>query len=637
MYEKITGKDLSAEIKKLKSKGPNIQDTNEINLVDSISFEPDILEVDTVKIEETYFEKYVNGTLIDPYSSKLKQFSIDFSTVRTTMNFNKRIPESYILSQGDEFIIDIWGAIDKNYIIKVTNENYIIIPQIGKIDISGLNYKHAKKAISDKLGSISGISFTVRLSEVKPITVFVVGNVSKPGIYNISPFSSIFEILALAGGVLPEGSLRDIGLIPENGRAKKIDLYSLMFFGKKTDHILQSNETIFVPLIGKQVAIAGNVKREGIYEYKKGEKLNSLLKIVGLTPFSDTSRIEIEGFDKHGRTLVESVTIDNNPTLKDGDIVRIFSTLVYNSKYVYLKGNFRHNKKVQFVDGMTISSVINSNEILYENTNLNYGNIIRKNGLGNRDLMINFSPKNVLEKKGDHKITILPRDTIEVFSLDSISYFPSVEISGETNNPGNYKFTENMTVTNLLSYSGGLTSVGDKSNILIVRNNGPDGFEYFSDLNADRFLLHDNDKIHVFDFTAKNPVKYVKIYGHIKNGGSYIYSKNMTVPNLINLSGGFRNDAMTDSIEVVSGINKKNRELKTKRYNISQINTVKLFPNDIVFVRKIRDYGRVNHVKIYGEIEFPGIYALRENEELNDLLERCGGFTRNAQIKSTQI
>ena len=54
-------------------------------------------------------------------------------------------------------------------------------------------------------------------------------------------------------------------------------------------------------------------------------------------------------------------------------------------------------------------------------------------------------------------------------------------------------------------------------------------------------------------------------------------------------------------------------------------------------MRKIRDYGRVNHVKIYGEIEFPGIYALRENEELDDLLERCGGFTRNAQIKSTQI
>ena len=589
MYEKITGKDLSKEIAKMQKENPGIRRSEEIGLIDSISIEPEIIKADSIIIEDTYFEKYVNGTLIDPYSSKLKQFSIDFSAVRTTMNFNKRIPESYILSQGDEFIIDIWGAMDKNYSIKVTNENYIIIPQIGKINISGLNYKQAKKAISDKLGSISGINFTLRLSEVKPITVFVVGNVSKPGIYNVSPFSSILEILALAGGVLPEGSLRNIGLIPENGKPKQMDLYSLMFFGKKIDHILQSNETIFVPLIGKQVAIAGNVKREGIYEYKKGEKLNNLLKIVGLTPFSDTSRIEIEGLDKQGRTLVESVTIDSNPTLKDGDIVRVFSTLVYNSKYVYLKGNFRHNKKVQFIKDMTLSSVLNSDEILNENTNLDYGSIIRKNGLGNRDLIINFSPKNVFDKKGDHEITIFPRDTIEVFSLDSISYFPSVEISGEINKTGNYKFTENMTVTNLLSYSGGLTNIGDKNNILVIRNNGEDGFEYFSNLNSDRFLLHDNDKVHVFDFTAKNPVKYVKIYGHIKSGGTYIYSKNMTVPNLINLSGGFRNDAMTDSIEVVSGINKKNRELKTNRYNISQIDTVKLFPNDIVFVRRSAD------------------------------------------------
>ncbi|MCK4979754.1 MAG: hypothetical protein KAS62_05120, partial [Candidatus Delongbacteria bacterium] len=101
MYEKITGKDLSKEIAKIQKKSPGIQRSEEIGLIDSISIEPKIIKADSIIIEDTYFEKYVNGTLIDPYSSKLKQFSIDFSAVRTTMNFNKRIPESYILSQGD--------------------------------------------------------------------------------------------------------------------------------------------------------------------------------------------------------------------------------------------------------------------------------------------------------------------------------------------------------------------------------------------------------------------------------------------------------------------------------------------------------------------------------------------------------
>jgi polysaccharide export outer membrane protein len=637
MYEKITGKDLSAEIEKMKKKDTGAISSKETSLIDSIGFESDILKVDSVLIEDTYFEKYVNGTLIDPYESKLKQFSIDFSSVKTTMNFNKKIPESYILSQGDEFIIDIWGAMDKNYAIDVTNENYIIIPQIGKIDVSGLNYKQAKKAISDKLGSISGINYTIRLSGVKPITVFVVGNVAKPGIYNVSPFSSIFETLALAGGVSSEGSLRNIGLIPENGQAKQVDLYSLMFFGKRVEHILQSNETIFVPLIGKQVAIAGNVKREGIYEYKKGETLIDILKIAGLTPFSDTSRIEIEGLDRKGRSISESVTLASNTTLNDGDIVRVFSTLVYNSKYVYLKGNFRHNKKIQFTKDMTLGNILNTDEILNENTNLDYGNIIRKQGMGKRDLLLNFSPKKVLEQIGVNKIQIVPRDTIEVFSLDSISFLPTVTISGEVNKKGNYKYTSDMPVNTLIGYAGGLTANGDINSNLIIRNKGKDGYDYYTDVNVESFKLKADDKLHIFNYFANHPVQYVRVYGHVKNNGAYIHSKNMTVSDLIKLSGGFTYDALTDSIEVVSGINKSNKSLKTRKISLSQIDNVKLNVNDILFIRRIKDYAKVNYVRIYGEVNFPGTYVLRESEELDDLLERCGSFTKNAQIKSTQI
>jgi len=111
----------------------------------------------------------------------------------------------------------------------------------------------------------------------------------------------------------------------------------------------------------------------------------------------------------------------------------------------------------------------------------------------------------------------------------------------------------------------------------------------------------------------------------------------MTVSDLIKLSGGFTYDAMTDSLEVVSGINKDNKLLKTKKISLSQINSTKLDINDILFVRRIKDYARVNYVKIQGEVIFPGTYALRESEELSDLLERCGGFTKYAQIKSTQI
>lgn len=640
MYQRITGKDLTKEIENLKNKtGPQQikKTTAEIDTIETVmDIEPVELKPDSV-ILKTYFEKYVSGELIDPYKTELKQYKIDFSAVRTNLNYNKHIPENYFINSGDIFSIDIWGAMEKNHIIEVTNENYIIVPQIGKIDISGMSYKDAKKTIESKLSNINGIKFSVRLSEVKPITVFVVGNINKPGVYNVSPFTSIIEVLALAGGVSTEGSLRNIGLISDNGGSRFIDLYSLLFFGRNPVSILESNMTLFVPLIGKQIAVAGNVKREGIFECLENENLSDVLRIAGLTPFSDTDRIEIERLNKEGRSESLSASQKENPKLLDGDIIRIFSTLVFNSKYVYLKGNFRHNKKIQFDDGMKLGDILKDKEVLYENTDMNYANIIRKSGLGNRDIMINFSPLNVMEKKGDENLVLLPRDTIEVFSMDSVLYYPSVEISGEIKKPGIYKHTNDMTVSNLLSYSGGLTSIGDQKNIIILRNNAEKGLEYFSEVKPDSFFLKQDDKIHVFDFTAKNPIQNVGIWGNIKHYGSFIHSPGMSAYDLISLAGGFKNDAMTDSIEVVSGINRNNNVLKTKWYNYKELYSVLLEPNDIVFVRRIRDYAKVNYVKIIGEVQFPGMYALRENEELANLLERCGGFTKNAQIKSTQI
>ncbi len=639
MYEKMTGKDLTAEIEKLKSKQSVSKFETGTTEIDTLMYDnvQQSVPADSIEVYKTYFEKYVNGELIDPYKSELKQFKIDFASVRTNLNYNKSIPDTYILSSGDLFSIDIWGAMEKNYSLEVTNEIFIIIPQIGKVDLTGLNYKEAKDRIGNKLSNINGIKYSVRLSEVKPISVFVVGNVTKPGVYNVSPFSSIVEVLAVAGGITPEGSLRNIGLIsPKNG-SKVVDMYSLLFFGDNPVSVLEPNMTLFVPLIGSQAAVAGNVKREGIFEILKNDRLSDILKIAGKTPFSDTDRIEIERLGGDGRSEIISASLKDDPVLKDGDILRIFSTLVFNSKYVYLKGNFRHNRKIQFDEDMKLGDVLNDREVIFENTDMNYANIIRKNGLGNRDVMIAFSPENVFSSKGEENIVLFPRDTVEVFSLDSVSYFPSVEISGEINKPGIYKFTKDMTVSNLLSYSGGLTPYGDIGNIIIIRNKAEAGYEYFSDIDHDTFILNDNDKVHVFDYSAKNPLQNVGIWGHVKNQGNYIHSPNMSVYDLINLSGGFRKDAITDSIEVVSGINKTNPVLKTRWAKLNELEKTYLEPNDIVFVRKIRDFAKVNYVKIYGEVQYPGMYALTENEELTNLLERCGGFTKNAQVKSTQI
>jgi len=627
MFKQMTGKDLDLdkELGSIKGdrKAKNIFNEKEdmgIDTIPEVLSDEDLVENDdfivplsgdslepalTIADTGTYFEKYANGAVIDPYTTELKQFQIDFSSVKTNLNYNKKVPDNYMLATGDLLVIDIWGAINENYEVEMTNEGFIVIPDIGKIDISGLDYKNVKKVIGNYLGKINGINYVVRIADVKPISVFVMGKVNKPGVYNVSPFTSMIEVLTLAGGVTAEGSLRNIKLISETGKERFVDLYSLLFYGEKDGFILGSGETVFVPLIDKQVAVAGNVKNEGIFELKKGENLKDLLEIAGLTPFSETSRIEVERLNEKGRAFVKSVDLKENPNMKDGDIVRVFSTLVYNSDYVYLKGNFRHNRKMQYRNKMNLGDIISSDEILKDNTNMNYGHLIRKRSSGKRDVIINFSPLNVLEKRGDEAIEVSSRDTVVVFSLDSINFQRRLKIC--------------------LIMPEEFRSLGMKTALL------------FTDINPESFVLKESDSVFVYDYRAQNPEEFVSIFGEVKNPAIYLFKKNMTVKDLLLLSGGFTAEARIDSVEVASGINRDNKTLQVKSYSFKESGKIKLKPNDNVFVRKVKNYGKVKFVTINGEVKYPGVYALRDNEEFSDLLKRCGGFTDNAAVKATRI
>ena len=659
MFKQMTGKDLDLdkELGSIKGdrKAKNIFNEKEdmgIDTIPEVLSDEDLVENDdfivplsgdslepalTIADTGTYFEKYANGAVIDPYTTELKQFQIDFSSVKTNLNYNKKVPDNYMLATGDLLVIDIWGAINENYEVEMTNEGFIVIPDIGKIDISGLDYKNVKKVIGNYLGKINGINYVVRIADVKPISVFVMGKVNKPGVYNVSPFTSMIEVLTLAGGVTAEGSLRNIKLISETGKERFVDLYSLLFYGEKDGFILGSGETVFVPLIDKQVAVAGNVKNEGIFELKKGENLKDLLEIAGLTPFSETSRIEVERLNEKGRAFVKSVDLKENPNMKDGDIVRVFSTLVYNSDYVYLKGNFRHNRKMQYRNKMNLGDIISSDEILKDNTNMNYGHLIRKRSSGKRDVIINFSPLNVLEKRGDEAIEVSSRDTVVVFSLDSINFQRTVKIDGEVKYPGEFNYTEEMTVKNLLNYAGGVSEFGDENSVVVIRNRGQASDGYFTDINPESFVLKESDSVFVYDYRAQNPEEFVSIFGEVKNPAIYLFKKNMTVKDLLLLSGGFTAEARIDSVEVASGINRDNKTLQVKSYSFKESGKIKLKPNDNVFVRKVKNYGKVKFVTINGEVKYPGVYALRDNEEFSDLLKRCGGFTDNAAVKATRI
>ena len=135
----------------------------------------------------------------------------------------------------------------------------------------------------------------------------------------------------------------------------------------------------------------------------------------------------------------------------------------------------------------------------------------------------------------------------------------------------------------------------------------------------------------------------VTIAGPVRRAGSYNYSDNMTLQNLIDLSGGVQFIAAGSRIEIVRNFYMKKGSYQFLKpqamttpisYSLtldSQVGDFMLQPFDRVFVRQNPKYEPIRTVLVQGAVFYPGYYALQgDNEKINSILRRAGGFKPSA-------
>ena len=198
-------------------------------------------------------------------------------------NMNIATPQNYRLGPGDAVIIDIYGASQKTIQSTVSPDGEVTIEGYGPVNVSGLTVAQANARLRNTLGSryrSSRIKLTV--GQTKTIMVNVMGEVKAPGTYTLSAFATVFHALYMAGGTNDLGTLRNIKVYRNNRLVTVVDIYDYILNGKLTGNVrLADNDVIVVGPYDCLVTIAGKVKRPMIYEMKKNESVNSLLKYSG--------------------------------------------------------------------------------------------------------------------------------------------------------------------------------------------------------------------------------------------------------------------------------------------------------------------------------------------------------------------
>ncbi len=474
----------------------------------------------------------------------------------------------YVLGPGDSVTVDVSGGYPQRLRSVVDPEGRVNLPGGGTLLVTGLSMHAAELSIQDvMMRRFNDAKVDLSLARLRTVRVYVVGDVERPGAYDISALSTVLNGLYAAGGPTSRGSLRLVRHYRGERLVETVDLYDLLLHGVRTDtQRLQSGDSILVSPAGTQIVIDGAVHRPAMYELRDEKSLAEALELAG-GPLPDASlwQISIDRVEAHERHVTRTVPIPPDAddatvktvlaaySIQDGDRVYVAPISPFTGQSVYVEGHAFRTGKYAYRQGMKVTDLVRSyNDLLPEPAA--HAEIIRLVGPDLTPTAINFDLIGVLDGQ-DPAPELRPFDVIRVFGRYTVDP-PKVTITGEVLRPGSYPLSSGMRVSDLIRLAGGFRRSAYKQDALVAS------------------------------------------YKIVSGQSVQIEQKQ------VNLQ------------EIAAG-------------DLSQ--DLLLKPGDGVSIRQIsgwRDIGA--SVMIAGEVKFPGAYGIEPGERLSSVLRRAGGFLPQA-------
>jgi len=548
-------------------------------------------------------------------------------------------PSDYRLGPGDELIINLYGASENSYSVQISRNGTVKFDRIAPIYLSGLSIASAKTRLKNRLSKLyaglvssdelSKVDIDVSLQKARSVVINITGQVTAPGTYTISGFSSVLNALFAAGGPNGIGSFRNIKLI-RNGKVNKtIDLYDYFVNGIYPSVYMRDQDVILVEAYNKQVNVISGFKTNGLFELKEDENLNDVLNFSGgLSSNSYKEKLFINRINSYSRSIVEiSKEKFSNSNLVDGDIInaKTISTLIENSisisGSVYLPGIFdlstisTVNDLIEAANGLNPSAI--NKGFLYRSEKGIEDEIIDLNLLDRQDLNINL--------KDQDRIVVLSReDLIDLNSFKTVGYF---------NSPGTFTLKEGMTITNAIILSGGFKNVANRNLVILSRNQTSDnGTDFIRNM---EFSFDENYKTDNDILLEKNDIVTVRMIPFLRDSESFSISGEVNIPGEypiykqnFNLKDAFENIKFTNDANI-SQVFIRRDNIKIP---ISSNNSFLLKNGDNVVVPKYD-----NSISVSGAVPQNTILDFEFNNSFKKSIVNSGGFSENADKKRAYV
>ena len=581
------------------------------------------------------------------------------------------VSADYRLGVGDELVVHAWGEVDFQMTRVVDRDGCIILPRTGKVTCAGRTLGEAGAAIRSQLAqshaSIGGkdkgkgsTQVEVTLGQLRPIRIYVIGEATRPGSYQLSSASTVLTALYAAGGPATTGSFRDVRLMRGTEVVAHVDLYDYLVRGARTgDRLLQEGDTVFIPDRQRRVQVTGPVRRPMFYEMKAGESLSDLLAYAGgLAPEAvpdpvHVRRVLAPADRKAGQP--DQVFLDVSPKggkpveLLDGDVVVVDAITERLDRYVDVKGAVKVPGRYQYRDGLTVTDLLAMAGGLWPDAMTDQAVVDRTTPAG--DLLSVTVPL----AGAAEPVPLQSRDVLHVFTRWEVKSRPQVYISGEVFDPVEPLWRDGMTLRELVLKAGGLK---DSANLMqaevsrlladavastdITKRPEQTVEVIRVPLGADFLTREDGFKLKPYDRVAIRRLPWwelqqtVSIRGEVFFPGQFsLERKDERLSTLVARAGGLRPDAYPEGARV----QRSQDNVGNVAINLAEALAKPGSEHDIILQAgdEVIIPDRMFTVKVVGEVGFPTSLVWEEGKKINWYVDRAGGYLEKSDKGKSRV
>jgi protein involved in polysaccharide export with SLBB domain/transcription antitermination factor NusG len=567
----------------------------------------------------------------------------------------------YVVGPGDGLTISLSGGISQRLQRVVDREGRVALPEVGAVEVSGRNLGAVQLLVQTVLrGQFRGVDADVSLSRIRTIRVYVVGDVERPGAYDVSSLSTPLNALFIAGGPTSGGSLRILRHNRGQQLIQEVDGYDLLLHGVRANmQRLQAGDTIEIPPLSGEVTVEGMVRRPAIYELRGEKSLAEVLELAGgVLPSGTLRHVDVERVESHeGRTMsrLDIPETDSEASVtraledfavKDGDKIKITPILPYADKTVYLDGHVSRPGKFAYREGMKVTDLIKSYKDLLPEPSTTHAEIIRLSQPDSIPVVLAFNLGDALDGK-DQDLVLKPFDTVRVFGRFDFEDPPVITVTGEVRDPGDHLTNGVAHLRDAVYLAGGTTPDALLTDAQVFRKTR-DGKLRVIGVNLaralrgdaeDNIVLESTDRIFVYRDLHKLDPPTVTVEGEVARPGKYPLGDGMTAAKLVRLAGGFKRGAYTQEADLTRYDLELGSKIVSDHINVPIAAALAEQPDadvvlrdgDLLTIQQLSGWKDVGAtITVTGEVLHPGTYGIQQGERLSSVIQRAGGFRGDA-------